>query len=92
MVGRYWWIVDIEDYPDSDVKGRYPNEQEANRMVEVLKSQYDSLVVVPARNMFEAIEKAPDYCNKGRDWIENKKASFFSVDDILKLDPKLIYG
>jgi hypothetical protein len=92
MAGKYWWIVDLEDYPASEVKGRYSSEKEANDMVKILENQYDSLVVVPARNMFEAIEKSPDYCKKGRDWLEGKASSFSDIDSILKLDSKLVYG
>lgn len=92
MSARYWWIVDLEDYPASEVKGRYSSEQEANSAIDFLRSQCESLVVVPARNMFEAIEKAPEYCKKGREWLEDKANSFMDISCISNLDPKLIYG
>jgi len=92
MSARYWWIVDLEDYPASEVKGRYSSEQEANSAINIIRNQCESLVVVPARNMFEAIEKAPEYCKKGKEWLEDKANNFMDISSISSLDPKLIYG
>ena len=89
-----WWVVDVENYPDCNILGRHSTEASAKKtksMLRVPRGEIDTLIIVPANGMFEAIEKVPQFSRLGDNWFRDKTKEFYDISDVIRMPDYALY-
>lgn len=96
---NWWFIVDITDYPESEIVGRRVLKESAEKDKKFISRDRDisesMLVLVEAGNMYKAMEDAPKSSKMPREWFESKLSSsdYSNVEkEIENLPDYILYG
>jgi hypothetical protein len=89
--GISYWLIDVSDYPDNREIGKFDSREKADK-VRSSRKDADILVVVPANDLFDALDKVEKYSTLGHNYFEKKMKQSFDFSDILVMDKRLIYS
>jgi len=89
--GISYWLIDVSDYPDNREIGIFDSIEKAERKRLDMKDA-NMLVVVPANDLFDALDKVEKYSILGHNYFEKKMKQSFDFSDILAMDKRLIYS
>jgi hypothetical protein len=89
--GISYWLIDISDYPDSREIGTFDGREKAEKN-RLDRKDANMLVVVPANDLFDALDKVEKYSTLGNNYFEKKMKQSFDFSDILAMDKRLIYN
>jgi len=98
METKFYWLIDISDYPTLDAVDdkKFDSESGARKFKRKLVDEGvdpDMLVIVQGKDVYEALDQdVRKLSHQPESFFVSREKSMNDFSDILKIDRRLIYG